>query len=199
MARQPVTDAVLRDIGRLGVQMDQENPHFRHHMLGRMDRECSFGRAKFWAEERTGGSLAAPKYSKCCSNGTVDLLTLQPPPEPLQTLLTATTPDAKHFQAHSRAYNSAFQFASTGVNYETTVPGGGVQNLRMHGRMYHRIGSLYPAPERQAKFAQIYILDTDYQVQCRHLFLCLQCAPVRPCNAGVTPDMIFCFAGSTSQ
>ncbi|CAB5217443.1 unnamed protein product [Rhizophagus irregularis] len=39
--------------------------------------------------------------------------------------------------------------------------------FRIHGEMYHRIGSLLPNSETQPQFAQIYIYDTDHEIQNR--------------------------------
>src|SRR5256885_13992067 len=65
-------------------------------------------------------------------------------------------------------YNSALSFTSIGVNVDQEVTGtNGVYTFRIHGEMYHRIGTLLPNPETPPQFTQIYIYDTDYELQNR--------------------------------
>jgi hypothetical protein len=61
---------------------------------------------------------------------------LQQPPEPLNSLLTAV-----HFNQAARTYNSVCQLASTGSQYDAAV-----SCVRMHGRAYHRTGTILPPP-----------------------------------------------------
>ena len=35
--------------------------------------------------------------------------------------------------------------------------------FRIHGSVYHFIGSVFPEQPKDAKFSQIYIYDTDFQ------------------------------------
>ena len=65
-------------------------------------------------------------------------------------------------------YNSALSFTSIGVNVDQEVTGtSGVYTFRIHGEMYHRIGTLLPNSETPPQFAQIYIYDTDHELQNR--------------------------------
>ena len=65
-------------------------------------------------------------------------------------------------------YNSALSFTSIGAKIDQQITGtGGVYTFRIHGEMYHRIGSLLPDSETQPQFAQIYIYDTDHEIQNR--------------------------------
>jgi hypothetical protein len=43
----------------------------------------------------------------------------------------------------------------------------GKVGIRIHGAIYHKIGTLLPDPESQPQFAQIYIYDTDHEKQNR--------------------------------
>jgi hypothetical protein len=91
--------------------------------------------------------------------GKVDLSNVftQPAPAPLQHLFRH--PDdlvAKHFRQHIRAYNAALAMASSGIQVQQQQA---PRMLRIHGRVYHRIGSLLPASQQPAQFAQLYIID----------------------------------------
>ncbi|GBO42862.1 hypothetical protein AVEN_275279-1 [Araneus ventricosus] len=62
--------------------------------IGRMTLESNFCQALRWKGESPG---------MCCSNGKIRLHSLQAPPEPLYTLLTADYSDAVHFQDNVRS------------------------------------------------------------------------------------------------
>ena len=65
-------------------------------------------------------------------------------------------------------YNSALSFTSMGAKIDRQVTGtSGVYTFHIHGEIYHRIGTLLPDPEIQPQFAQIYIYDTDHEIQNR--------------------------------
>ena len=159
------------------VQSTPGQPDYGRHVLGAMDRACSFCGALHFLEERlTSSSAASPRFGTCCYGGKVALPLLQPPPEPLHTLYTGNTADAKHFRSHARAYNSAFQLASTGATFERAT---GATNMRMCGRVYHRIGALRPADGQPLQFAQLYIHDTA-EVRCTARYCCARCALLPP-------------------
>ena len=65
-----------------------------------------------------------------------------------------------------RGYNSAFAFASLGVN-EYVLPAG-VYCFRIKGFVYHRIRHLHPnGTDERPRFAQMYIYDTEHKIQNR--------------------------------
>ena len=64
------------------------------------------------------------------------------------------TAESRCFRNNIRSYNSAFAFASLGVN-EDMLPAG-VYCFRVSGTVYHRIGHLQPNTDGEAKFAQLY-------------------------------------------
>lgn len=51
----------------------------------------------------------------CCANGKVKLPALNPPPEPLLSLVSGTAPRSKHFLTNIQTYNSSFQMTSFGA------------------------------------------------------------------------------------
>ncbi|CAG8834095.1 22761_t:CDS:1, partial [Cetraspora pellucida] len=89
-------------------------------------------------------------------------------PSPLDSLLTETDPRSRSFRHNIRMYNSALAFTSIGAKIDPEVTGtSGIYTFRIHGEMYHRIGTLLPDIETQPQFAQIYIFDTDNELQNR--------------------------------
>ena len=76
------------------------------------------------------------------------------------------TAESRCFRNNIRSYNSAFAFASLGVN-EDMLPAG-VYCFRVSGTVCHRIGHLQPNTDgERPKFAQLYIYDTDNKIQNR--------------------------------
>ncbi|KAK2417432.1 hypothetical protein QL285_039731 [Trifolium repens] len=61
-----------------------------------------------------------------------------------------------------------FAFSSPGMSIDEEKRGGrGPPNIRIQGQVCHRIGSLLPQDGETPKFAQLYIFDTDNEVQNR--------------------------------
>ena len=102
--------------------------------IGRMDKACSYCGALKWSGEAPG---------MCCSGGTVNLTALRPPPEPLESLMSGTTPRSRHFLENIRKYNSCFQMTSFGATKEICEPGF-MPTFKVQGQVYHRVGSLLP-------------------------------------------------------
>ncbi|GFR68921.1 DNA helicase PIF1, ATP-dependent [Elysia marginata] len=82
-------------------------------------------------------------------------------------LLSGTGLKAKRFREKIRAYNNALAFASLAVNEEILPPG--VYCFKIHGEVHHSIGPLMPdqTVNQRPKFAQIYIYDTDNEIENR--------------------------------
>ena len=74
--------------------------------------------------------------------------------------------ESRCFRNNIRSYNSAFVFGSLGVN-EDMLPAG-VYCFRVSGTVCNRIGHLQPNTDgERPKFAQLYIYDTDNEIQNR--------------------------------
>ena len=84
------------------------------HNVGGMNKICQFCSAKLWPAETS---------SLCCANGEVRLPPLQPLQEELSNFFLGNCEKAIDFRKHTRGYNSAFAFASLGVN-EDLLPAG---------------------------------------------------------------------------
>ena len=73
------------------------------------------------------------------------------------------SPNAKDSRRHIRGHNSAFAFASLGVN-EDVLPAG-VYNFRINGSVCHRLGHLHPNnTNEKPKFGQMYIYDKEHEI-----------------------------------
>ncbi|XP_078444240.1 uncharacterized protein LOC144713523 [Wolffia australiana] len=104
-------------------------------------------------------------------DGKINLPTFPNPPPLLFELLEGTTDESKHFRNFIRAYNSAFSFTSSGENFDRNLAdnSAGVYTFRIQGAVYHQISkALLPLPGHSPSFAQIYIYDTDYQIERRN-------------------------------
>ncbi len=125
--------------------------------IGSMSNLCTHCGAKKWPNETPG---------MCCCAGKVHLKLHPAPPEPLRMLLTGTTPESKHFLKNIRSYNAAFQMTSFGAN--VIHEGGFMPTFKVQGQVCHRIGSLNPLPDEEAKFLQLYFVgDLNKQAQQR--------------------------------
>lgn len=134
--------------------------------------ECENCGALMWYGERTGSKQRnshSPKYELCCGNGRVQLPLLCTPPPLLQHLLfDLDSADSKHFQRNIRLYNMMFAFTSPGAKLDRSINDGrGPPNIRIQGQPCHRIGSMLPMPGQAPKFAQLYIYDTENEIDNR--------------------------------
>ena len=138
------------------------------HTLGNMIHKCRKCGAMMWLDEKINKSARFPEFSTCCAKGKVILPPLQKLPSPLDILLTGNDSRSRLFKQNIRMYNSALSFTSIGVNVDQEVTGtSGVYTFRIDGEMYHRIGTLLSNFETPSQFAQIYIYDTDHELQNR--------------------------------
>lgn len=73
-----------------------------------------------------------------------------------------------HFMANIRAYNQMFSMTSLGANIDETVNiGRGPYVFKVSGQIYHHIGRLCPEVGKDPRFLQLYIYDTDHEVDNR--------------------------------
>jgi hypothetical protein len=102
----------------------------------------------------------------CCSDGKIFLQTPNEPPIYICKLL-----NDKKFLDNIRAYNSALQFTSMGINLDIKYANNlkGQFTFRIHGSIYHRIGSLLPNSIDNSKFLQLFFHDTDKEIDNRLL------------------------------
>ncbi|XP_056843179.1 uncharacterized protein LOC130495713 [Raphanus sativus] len=137
---------------------------------GDIDNECPVCGALFWYNERISKNRKAKRavFTMCCMRGKIKLPLLQEPPEFLQGLLTNDDAISKHFRENIRSLNMMFSFTSLGGKIDNSVNSGkGPKVFKLHGENYHLIGSMKPKPKEKAKFSQLYIHDTENEVQNR--------------------------------
>jgi hypothetical protein len=131
---------------------------------------CKWCHAEVWYEERAEKSKyhVDPEFSICCQKGQVELPLIGKPPDLLLSLINGSDHRSKHFKENIRAYNSMFAFTSMGGKIKDSInDGGGPPQFILGGQNYHRIGSLLPQPGTTPKFAQLYIYDTQHEVENR--------------------------------
>ncbi|PKC04553.1 hypothetical protein RhiirA5_248029, partial [Rhizophagus irregularis] len=135
---------------------------------GRMDQICTYCGAKFWMNEKDKHSTQnSPSFAVCCAGGKVGLPPLLRPPPYLMNLYTSLEPEANAFRRNVRSYNSLLACTSFGADVNGEFQRSGLSNFTIHGQVYHFIGSLLPNEGEAPKFAQLYIYDTENEMNNR--------------------------------
>ncbi|XP_073046401.1 uncharacterized protein [Primulina eburnea] len=77
--------------------------------------------------------------------------------------------EGRHFRRLIRAYNHVFSFTSMGVNIDESLTTGthGIYTFRAQGSIYHSIGSLLPNENCRPRYMQMWIVDTDHDIDNR--------------------------------
>nr|XP_011470514.1 PREDICTED: uncharacterized protein LOC101290818 [Fragaria vesca subsp. vesca] len=138
--------------------------------MGDMTNICIDCDAMYWSNE----SKQVPKnsalvYTECCKEGRVRLPSARPTPAFLEELLDPRNGgQSSGFRENIRAYNTMFAFTSIGANVDPSVTDGlGPSVYKICGQVYHLMGSLIPPEGESPKFAQLYIYDTQNEVENR--------------------------------
>nr|XP_017255780.1 PREDICTED: uncharacterized protein LOC108225432 [Daucus carota subsp. sativus] len=75
---------------------------------------------------------------------------------------------SKHFKQNIRLYNAMFSFTSTGGKVDYSINRGRAPYVyRLNGQNHHVFGTLIPDDGKDPKFCQLYIYDTEHEVQNR--------------------------------
>ena len=126
------------------------------HNIGMMGNTCQHCNSLSFNNE----------HFNCCMNGKVPYEKPADPPIALQRLFDDDSFDSKHFQANSRRYNNAFEFASIRASRrEFTNRGPPVYCVS--GQMVHFYGPLHPTPGQQPIFSQLYIFNAAESLRSR--------------------------------
>lgn len=145
-----------------------ETEYFDHGDPTQICRECN---ALLWRAESLRGNPNGSKkgFSLCCNKGKVLLPKAPNTPEPLLDLYLNNDAKSQNFRNNIRSYNSMFSFTSMGgkIDHAINRRGRGPFVFRLHGQNYHSIGTLLPKESKPPKFAQLYIYDTDNEVDNR--------------------------------
>lgn len=122
-----------------------------------------------WREERVNKSCikGTPIFSLCCAKGQIQLPKEKPTPSfPWQ--LHNDKVKSRRFQDGIRLYNSLFAFTSTGGKVDHSINYGGAPYVyRLNGQNHHLFGSLIPNDSKDPKFCQLYIYDTQNELDNR--------------------------------
>ncbi|KAI5431135.1 hypothetical protein KIW84_035336 [Lathyrus oleraceus] len=133
--------------------------------------ECQYCGANMWYSERKNKCrhASSPKFSMCCGSGKVQLPLLKLAPKVLQHLLFDNEScESKNFQQQIRMYNVMFAFTSLGTKVDNRFNNGTCPpNFRIQGQSCHRIGSMLPMPGQNPRFAQLYVYDTENEIENR--------------------------------
>lgn len=152
--------------------------------LGNPDKICTKCKAYMWNEERNNKSAkhSTPTFSICCKNGQVQLPAERQPPQFLASLLSGGE-KTSHFKQCIRTYNSLFAFTSFGGKIDHKINNGGAPYcFKLCGQNYHLLGSLLPKDGETPKFCQLYIYDTENEIENR-----LNAVPGSDCT---DPDIV---------
>ncbi|KAI5392584.1 hypothetical protein KIW84_077109 [Lathyrus oleraceus] len=103
------------------------------------------------------------------SDGKVQLPLLKPAPKVLQHLLFDNEScESKNFQQQIRMYNVMFAFTSPAAKVDNRFNNGRCPpNFHIQGQSCHRIGSMLPVPGQNPRFAQLYVYDTENEIENR--------------------------------
>src|SRR5688572_16287663 len=133
-----------------------------------MNQICIHCGAKFWMEEKDHNSnRTSPTFPVCCFHRKVQLSHLTEPPSYLLNLYTLAEPNAISFRKNIQSYNNILACTSFGAKVEK-FHGQGISNFRIHGQIYHQIGSLLPEEGQSPGFSQLYIYDSKHEIENRH-------------------------------
>ncbi|GKB28915.1 hypothetical protein Tco_0868316, partial [Tanacetum coccineum] len=148
-------------VGISNEYIDHGNPNF----------PCESCDAQLWQAESMIGNThsTSGSFSLCCGRGKVKLGNeIHNPPKLLMDLICGNHPKSSNFIDNIRHYNSMFSFTSIGAKQDTSVnQGHGAYCYRIQGQNYHRMGTLLPDEGKPPVFAQLYIYDTDNEIQHR--------------------------------
>ncbi|GJZ47341.1 uncharacterized protein Tco_0601173 [Tanacetum coccineum] len=127
-----------------------------------------------WHAESIVGNIHAnsESYSLCCGRGKVMLpKNLKNPPKLLMDLINKKHQKSTTFIDNIRRYNSMFAFTSMGGKQDNSVnTGRGPYCYRIQGMNFHRMGALLLGEGKPPIFSQLYIYDTENEIENRIKF-----------------------------
>ena len=143
--------------------------------FGADDYKCEGCNAKRYLGERLKNSSASsPKFGNCC-NGARKEKNAKPlfnsPPPLLAELLESGSQHARHFRKNIREYNNSLAMVSINTNFVNRGLGSSRYNptVTIQGRLHHEIGALIPESTKSPRYCAVYIHDTDYEEQAKHI------------------------------
>lgn len=145
------------------------NQRSEYLSLGPPSVRCQYCSALMWKEERVNKKelRAIPEFSICCGRGTIRLDKVKQTP-PYLLSLHQDEQRGPSFKRLIRAYNSMLAFTSMGGKIDYSInKSRGPYVFKLNGVNYHRFGSLIPNNGDEPKFCQLYIYDTENEVENR--------------------------------
>ncbi|XP_074361234.1 uncharacterized protein LOC141701490 [Apium graveolens] len=125
--------------------------------------------SRMWNMERNNKSNknSSPTFSLWCKNGQVQLSPEKQPPEPLRSLLYGNDMTI-HFKLNHHLYNSLFVICSSGGKIDHKINNEGAPYcFKVKGQNLHFLGSMLSADGESPKFCQVYIYDTENELENR--------------------------------
>ncbi|XP_074370042.1 uncharacterized protein LOC141711481 [Apium graveolens] len=120
-----------------------------------------------WDKERVnkGNRKSPPLFSICCGKGEIKLPKVKPTPKFLMDLHQDRVYGPKFLRSIS-SYNAMINFSSLGGRIDNSINRSrGPKIFRMSGVNHHKMGSLLPNDGETPKFCQLYIYDTENEVE----------------------------------
>ena len=143
-----------------------DNSKIEYFNVGKCDQICPHCKAKLWLRETIGDTKKKQNWSLCCKNGSISLEELPEPPTYLKDLFNdRDSPDAKYFHLHIRKLNCALALGWLQCNQVKFKSG--ISVFKINGQIYNRIPAITPNEGEPHRFAQIYILDPQQQLNRR--------------------------------
>lgn len=132
---------------------------------------CQHCGAIMWYEECTikWRKVSSLKFSLCCSEGKALFPLLREAPDSLKSLLDSSNkPMAVQFHRNIQRYNSIFAFTSMGGYMDNKINDTSEPYVfHLNGQNYHWIGFFLLSPGQSPSFAQLYVHDTDNEIDNR--------------------------------
>ncbi|XP_017221478.2 uncharacterized protein LOC108198225 [Daucus carota subsp. sativus] len=137
--------------------------------LGPPTEKCIHCSAVLWKEERVNKNVkkGTPEFSICCCRGQIKLPKVPPTPSYLMQLYNDPE-KGNNFKRNIRLYNTMFAFTSMGGRVDNSINCGRAPYIyRLNGQNHHVFGTLIPNEGKDPKFCQLYIYDTENEVENR--------------------------------
>ena len=131
--------------------------------------KCIHCGALMWKEERVNKNVTkgTPEFSLCCCRGQINLPKVPPTPSYLWQLYNDPE-KGNSFKRNVRLYNTMFAFTSMGGKVDNSINTGRAPYIyRLNGQNHHVFGTLIPNDGKDPKFCQLYIYDTENEVENR--------------------------------
>ncbi|XP_021995336.1 uncharacterized protein LOC110892485 [Helianthus annuus] len=131
---------------------------------------CEMCNAKLWEHKasRSQDMHGKTTYLQCCAYGKVELPPYKDARANYKSLFLSADSKSKYFLKNIRRFNSMFSFTSMGGKVDNKINRGNAPYVyRLSGQNYHSMGSLLPEDGDEPKFSQLYIYDTENEVENR--------------------------------